>query len=104
MRNRKRVAVNKQRNLTYDPTRKKSITKEDGDQLVANKTHKLYRTAKKYITCLPDTLSALLSLETKEVVHSAMVSDMPAEEETSIFHIVNEHSNCGHYLERVSGN
>ena len=45
----------------------------------------------------------MFPLEKKELVHSAMVTDMPAEGDMSIFYIANAFSNHDRSLERVSG-
>ena len=45
----------------------------------------------------------MFPLEKKEIVHSEMVTDMPAEGDTSTFHIANTLFNHGLSLKQVSG-
>ena len=78
------------------------MTKEVGTRLVITKTPVTQSVHNKR-TCLPNTVTALLPSEEKEIVHPAMVTDMPVEGDTSIFHIANILSDHGHSFERVSG-
>ena len=80
----------------------KFMTKEVGTRLVITKTPVTQSVHNKR-TCLPNTVTALLPSEEKEIVHPAMVTDMPVEGDTSIFHIANKLSDPGHSFERVSG-
>ena len=81
---------------------KKSTTKEAGARLVANKT-RVTQSDHNERTYLPDAMTALLPSDEKKTVYSAMVIDMPAEGDMSIFHIANALSKHGLSLERVSG-
>ena len=99
---RKRADVSEQIKRKHAPMRKNAMTKEAGAQLVANKTQ-IAQSHHNKRTCLLDEMSALLPLEEKEMVYSAMVIDIPAEGDTSMFHIANALSNPGLTLEEVSG-
>ena len=101
MKNRKCAVVSKQRNLTCALMRKKTTTKEAGTWLVDTKTP-IPQSSYNKRTCLLNAVTALFPLEKKELVHSAMVTDMPAEGDMSIFHIANALSNHGLSLEQVS--
>ena len=50
----------------------------------------------------PNTVTALLPSEKKQKVHSETVTDIPAEGDTSMFHIANALSNPDLFLERVT--
>ena len=50
----------------------------------------------------PNTVTALLPSEKKQIVYSETVTDIPAEGDTLIFHITNALSNPGLSLDRVT--
>ena len=97
-----KIRGGKQKKQKTRTNEKKSLTKEASAQLAANKTQvtPIGHSERAYLS---DTVTALLLLKKKELTHSAMVTDMPAEGDTSIFHIVNTLSGCGLSLEQVSG-
>ena len=64
----------------------KAVHRESGLQLVTNKTT-LARNGADYYTCLPDSVSALLSAESKQLVQSSMIVAMLVEGNTLVLNI-----------------
>ena len=64
----------------------KAVHMESSLQLVINK-NTLARNGQNYCTCLPDSVSALLPTETRQLVHSSMVASVPVKGDTLVLNI-----------------
>ena len=76
--------------------------KKGGARLILNKTEAI-SSGPNTRTCLLDSVTALLPAETKEQVHAAMVTAMPAEGDTSVADLANALAAHGLSLVPVSG-
>ena len=95
-RNRKRKSRNERVNTTA------AKKKKGGARLLLNKTEAI-PSGPNTRTCLLDSVTALLPVETKEQVHATMVTAMPAEGDTSVADLANALSVHGLSLVPVSG-
>ena len=97
---RKRTRKRKSQHERINPAAAKK--KKGGARLILNKTEAI-SSGPNTRTCLLDSVTALLPAETKEQVHAAMVTAMPAEGDTSVADLANALAAHGLSLVPVSG-